>query len=238
MCRQNKETNMELKEMNNSRKVNAKKALKETFDVNINFNKLKLNETRGMLKKVRGLITESRTSKLSHTRHKSPAYMKLVMLEQALSDHYSDLRIHQRIVLENEEVQKSQVLLAAQEMIDSIQKMIVDISKMKVEELPAVVTGINNEIGSSQGQSFEQSVTEALGALEQALAASKGALTSALDQISSDGSQTAPDAFGGEMPDMDMGDEAGGEMPDGDDDMDMEMPEPEEELGGAGRGLR
>jgi len=232
---------MELKEMNNSRKVNAKKALKETFDVNINFNKLKLNETRGMLKKVRGLITESRASKLSHTRHKSPAYMKLVMLEQALSDHYNDLRIHQRIVLENEEVQKSQVLLAAQEMIDSMQKMIVDISKMKVEELPAVVTGINNEIGSSQGKSFEQSVTEALGTLEQALAASKGALTSALDQISGD-SGGMDDSLGGEMPgadmDMGMGDEAGGEMPDGDDDMDMEMPEPEEELGGAGRGLR
>ena len=226
--------------MNNSRKVNAKKALKENFDVNINFNKLKLNETKGMLKKVRGLITESRTSKLSHTRHKSPAYMKLVMLEQALSDHYSDLRIHQRIVLENEEVQKGQVLLAAQEMIDSIQKMIVDISKMKVEELPAVVTGVNNEIGSSQGQSFEQSVTEALGALEQALAATKGALTSALDQISGD-SAGMDDSLGGEMPgaemDMGMGDEADDEMPDGDDDG-MEMPEPEEELGGAGRGLR
>lgn len=229
---------MKLKEMNNSRKVNAKKALKENFDVNINFNKLGLNQTKGMLRKVRGLITESRGSKFSHTRHQSPAYMKLVMLEQALSDHHNDLKIHQRIVLENEEVQKSQVLLAAQEMIDSIQKMIVDVSKMKVEELPAVITGINNEIGSSQGQSFEQSVTEALGALEQALAASKGALTSSLDQISGD-NNGMEDSFGGDVPgaDMSMGDEVGGEMPSGDDD-DMEMPEPEEELGGAGRGLR
>jgi hypothetical protein len=146
-------------------------------------------------------------------------------------------------MLENEEVQKSQVLLAAQDMIDSIQKMIVDISKMKVEELPAVVTGINNEIGSSEGQQFEGTVMEALAGLEQALAATKSSLTGSLDQISSpDGSQLAPGAFGGgeEMP---VGDELGGaEMPMGDELGDEEMPadieEPEEDLGGAGRGMR
>jgi hypothetical protein len=236
--------NMKLNDMSNSRKVNAKKALKEHFEVNLNFNKLKLNETKTMLKKVRGLITETRTSKQSHGRYQNPAYMKLVMMEQALTDHYGDLRVQQRIMLENEEVQKGQVLLAAQEMVDSIQKMIVDVSKMKVEELPAVVTGVNNEIGTNQGKQFEQSVTQALGTLEQALAASKGALTSALEQISGgDGGEMSPDAFGGEddlggAGDMgDAGDMGGEELPD----LDMgepDMEEPEDDLGGAGRGLR
>jgi hypothetical protein len=243
---------MKLNDMSNSRKVNAKKALKENFEVNLNFNKLKLNETKSMLKKVRGLITETRASKQSHTRHQNPAYMKLVMMEQALTDHYGDLRVQQRIMLENEEVQKSQVLLAAQEMIDSIQKMIVDISKMKVEELPAVVTGINNEIGTSQGQQFEGTVMEALASLEQALTATKTSLTGSLDQISSpDGSQLEPGAFGGEegMDDMDdgedMGDVGGSAMDElGADDEELpelpepDMNEPEEELGGAGRGRR
>jgi hypothetical protein len=243
---------MKINDMNNSRKANAKKALKEHFEVNMNFNKLKLNETKSMLKKVRGLITETKTGKDAHARHKSSAYMKLVMMEQALTDHYGDLRVQQRIMLENEEVQKSQVLLAAQDMVDSIQKMIVDISKMKVEELPAVVTGINNEIGSSQGQQFEGTVMEALAGLEQALAATKSSLTSSLDQISSpDGTQLEPGAFGGEegMDDMDdMGgeegmDDIGGSAMDelGADDEELpepDMEEPEEELGGAGRGRR
>lgn len=241
---------MKINDMNNSRKANAKKALKEHFEVNMNFNKLQLNETKSMLKKVRGLITETKTGKDAHARHKSSAYMKLVMMEQALTDHYGDLRVQQRIMLENEEVQKSQVLLAAQDMVDSIQKMIVDISKMKVEELPAVVTGINNEIGTSQGQQFEGTVMEALAGLEQALAATKSSLTSSLDQISSpDGTQLEPGAFGGEEGMDDMGgdeegmDDIGGSAMDelGADDEELpepDMEEPEEELGGAGRGRR
>jgi hypothetical protein len=236
---------MKLNDMGNSRKVNAKKALKENFEVNLNFNKLKLTETKTMLKRVRGLITEARTSKQSHGRHQNPAYMKLVMMEQALTDHYGDLRVQQRIMLENEEVQKSQVILAAQDMIDSIQKMIEQISKMKVEELPAVVTGVNNEIGTNEGQQFEQSVTEALTTLEAALTSSKGALNSALGIVTGDGGgeEMAPDAFGGEEGmDGGMGDDMGGGMDDlGADDAELpepDMEEPEEELGGAGRGRR
>jgi hypothetical protein len=244
---------MKLNEMSNSRKVNAKKALKEHFDVKMNFKKLGLNETKSMLKKVRGLITEARTSKTAHTRHQSPAYMKMVMLEQALTGHYGDLRVQQQIMLENEEVQKSQVILAAQDMIDSIQKMVEQISKMKVEELPAVVTGVNNEIGTNEGQQFEGTCTEALTTLEGALTAAKQSLNGALGIVTGEGGgEMDADAFGGDegMGDAesmdDMGDsdmDAGGEGMDdladmGDDEELPELPEPEEELGGAGRGRR
>jgi hypothetical protein len=236
---------MKINEMNNSRKTNTKKALKEHFSMDLNLGKMKLSETKSMLSKVRGLITEARSSKTAHQRHQNPAYMKLVMLEQALSDHYGDLRVQHRIMMENEEVQKSQVILAAQDMIDSIQKMVEQISKMKVEELPAVVTGVNNEIGTNEGTQFEQTAGEALGALEEALTAAKGSLTGALGQITGEGGGDAGGEeleFGGEeeLPgggeeevegEMDMGDEdMGDELP--------ELPEPEEDLGGAGRGLR
>jgi hypothetical protein len=237
---------MKLNEMSNSKKVNAKKALKEHFEVNINFKKLGLNETKSMLKRVRGLITEARTSKNAHSRHQRSAYMKMVMLEQALTGHYGDLRVQQQIMLENEEVQKSQVILAAQDMIDSIQKMVEQISKMKVEELPAVVTGVNNEIGTSEGQTFEGTVSGALTALEQSLTEAKNALNGALGQITGEGGPSE-ESFDGAMGGDDMGAEVNGDTSDdlgdlggddldmGNDDMDDEAPE---ELGGAGRGLR
>jgi hypothetical protein len=242
---------MKLNEMSNSRKVNAKKALKEHFEVKMNFDRMGLVETKTMLKKVRGLITEARTSKTAHNRHQSPAYMKMVMLEQALTGHYGDLRVQQQIMLENEEVQKSQVILAAQDMIDSIQKMVEQISKMKVEELPAVVTGVNNEIGTSEGQQFEGTCTEALTTLEGALTAAKQSLNGALGIVTGEGGGEMDDgAFGGDdgMGDIDGGDmNAGGEGMDdlgADDDSELpelpepDMEEPEEELGGAGRGRR
>jgi len=229
---------MKINEMNNTRKTNVKKALKEHFEVRMDFNKLKLNETKSMLKRVRDLITETRTSKSAHGRYQNPAYMKLVMMEQALTDHYGDLKVRHRIMLENEEVQKSQVILAAQDMVDSIQKMVEQISKMKVEELPAVVTGVNNEIGTDEGQQFESTCTESLMTLEQALSSAKMALSGAVGQITGTGGddtfsdQAQTDEFGEPGSEMDLGGDE--ELPM----LDMDMDEPEEELGGAGRERR
>jgi hypothetical protein len=242
---------MKITEMNLGRKESTKRALKENFEVNLDYDRLDLRTTRSMLQRVTKLISEARTGKQAHGRYENPAYLKLVMMEQALGQHYRDLKIEREIMLENEEVQKSQVLLAAQDMIDSVQKMIVDISKMKVEELPAVVTGINNEIGTNEGSTFEGEVTESLTALEQALTGAKQALTGALGKLTGeDGDEMPADAFGGEeggeeMPDMG-GEEPADDMGDmgdmgGDEEMPElpEMPEEEpEEVGGAGRKLR
>jgi len=237
---------MKINEMNHSKKELTRRALKENFEVKIDFDKLDAKTTRTMLQRVRGLINETKTSKAAHARHQNPAYMKAVMMEQALTQHYQDLRIQHQIMLENEEVQKSQVLLAAQDMIDSVQKMIVDISKMKVEELPAVVTGINNEIGTNEGATFDGEVQQALSTLEGSLTSAKQALTQALSALTGEGGDMGGDMggeepggtgdegmddMGGELGGADLGGDMGGELP--------EMPEEEpEQAGNAGRKLR
>ena len=230
---------MKLNEMNNSRKLNVKKALKEHYEVNLDFNKLNLKKTSDMLKNVRGLLAESRISKDYHRSRSSNSYMKLVMMEQALSNHYNDLKAHYQIMLENEEVQKSQVILAAQDMVDSVQKMVEQISKMKVEELPAVVTGISNEIGVNESEQFNTSVGEALGALEQSLTTAKSSLTSALGSITGEGGGGFSPA--GSALDTAMPDQSTGEMPQAEEmppEDEVSQEEPEEPVGGAGRGLR
>lgn len=237
---------MKINEMNLGKKEVVTRALKENFEVSMNFKKLDAKTTKTMLQRVRGIISESRTSKGAHVRHQNPAYMKAVMMEQALATHYQDLRVQHQIMLENEEVQKSQVILAAQDMIDSVQKMVEQISKMKVEELPAVVTGVNNEIGTSEGEQFNSSVSQALTTLEESLNSAKTALSQALGTITGEGGELAP---GGDMGgDMGMGDEMGGgeefgaELEISGGDMGGELPEmPEEEpeeVGNAGRKMR
>jgi hypothetical protein len=221
---------MKLNEMNLGKKASTKKALKEHFQIDLNFDKMGMASTKQMLKKVRGLISETKMIKESHSRHQNPAYMKLVMMEQALASHYSDLRVEHRIMMENEEVQKSQVILAAQDMIDSIQKMMEQISKMKVEELPAVVTGINNEIGTNEGTQFDQSVGTALGTLEQSLTAAKTELTNSLGQITG-AAPVNSEGFGGEQqPEQQPGQEELGGQEFGEEEFSAEeLPEPDME---------
>ena len=137
---------MKLTEFNAKPHLVAKNALKEHFDTTFNVEKLGLYETKTMLNKVRGLMKENRETQTTGSQN-NPAYLKLVFMEQALTHRYGELKAmpmyNQRIVVENEQVEKSQVILAAQEMVDSLQKMVEQVSDMLVKELPAVVDGVN-----------------------------------------------------------------------------------------------
>ena len=220
----------------------AKKALNENFNTKINLENMSLYDTKRMLTKVKGVVAEMRQGNDAGKREQNPAYLKAVMLEQALIHHYGELKAlpmyNQRIVVENEEVEKSQVILAAQEMVDSIQKMVEEVSDMLVKELPAVVDGVNSEVGTNEGQQFNDQVTQALTSLQAALSGSKAGLSGALGIITGQasgfgaepgmGDEMAGDMGMGAEPDMggeaELGGELGSEEPMG------ELPEePEEE---------
>jgi hypothetical protein len=201
----------------------AVKALKESFSMNFDVSSLDRSKTRAMLSKIKGLISESKRSPEFHKAQNNPAYLKLVFMEQALSQHMKVAKAP-RIVFENEEVEKSQVILAAQDMIDSVQKMYEDVNDMLVKELPALVDSIQSEIGANESESFNQTAGEALTQLNGALQQAQTSLKSALGGLTGQG---GADAFAAPVDDM-----GGQEEIDVDLDIDAEMPaeEPGAEL--------
>lgn len=236
---------MKLTEFDNKKISTAKQALNEHYSLPFNTKRMTVTETKSMLSKVRGLINETKSSNEFYQSQTSPSYMKLVFMEQALADHFSYLQSlpRTRIVVENEEVEKSQVVLAAQDMVDQVQKMVEEVSDMLVKELPALTSGVQSEIGVNESESFSQQVTEALTSLQAALTQSKGTLQSALNGITGQGGAMAADnAFGDEAPemsaDMDMSADLAGDGEEDfsvDDDISIEEPEEEVPVAGAGR---
>jgi len=192
----------------------AVKALKESFSVDFDPSNLDRSKTRAMLSKVKGLIAESKRSPEFHKAQTNPAYLKLVFMEQALTQHMKVAKAP-RIVVENEEVEKSQVILAAQDMIDSVQKMYEDVNDMLVKELPALVDSIQSEIGVNESDAFSQSATEALtqlnSSLQQAQTSLKAALGGLTGQAGAD-AFAAPGLGGEEELDVDLDVDAGGEL--------------------------
>lgn len=236
---------MKLTEFDNKKISTAKQALNEHYSLPFNTKRMTVTETKSMLSRVRGLINETKSSAEFYQSQTSPSYMKLVFMEQALADHFNYLQSlpKARIVVENEEVEKSQVVLAAQDMVDQVQKMVEEVSDMLVKELPALTSGVQSEIGVNESETFSQQVTEALTALQASLTQSKGTLQSALNGITGQGGEMAADnAFGDEAPEMsadmdmsaDMAAPAGGEDFSVDDDISVEEPE-EVPVAGAGR---
>ena len=119
-----------------NQKAYASKALQENYNLSMKLDKLSIPDTKNLLKKVRSLANEAKQQSDFYKNQASPSYMKLVFMEEALVNHYNVLVSNPpRIVVENEEVEKSQVVLAAQDMVDTVQKMIEQVSDMLVKEL-------------------------------------------------------------------------------------------------------
>lgn len=169
----------------------AQKALKENFNYDFDFSKLNKAQTREMLVKFDKVIKESR-KKNGYDSHKNPTYLKAIMISEALSNHYRSLG-DARIVTENTEVEKSQVILAAQDLVDQIQKMVEQVNDMLVKELPALSDSIQSEIGVQEGNSYNETASGALTTLNQTLSETRTALSGALNQLTG---TAAPGDFG------------------------------------------
>jgi len=225
---------------------NATRALKEHYNVPFNVRKMSYAQSRDMLNKVRGLMTETKKSTGFYESQQNSSYLKLVFMEQALSKHFAEISLRKpRIVVENEEVEKSQVVLAAQDLVDQVQKMVEEVSDMLVKELPALTDSVQSEIGVNESETFNQQVSEALTSLQAALTTSQATLKTALNGITGQGGAEAFDAggdMGGDMAGGEMGADIGVEEPlpgGGEEEMNVDLETPEEEpLGGAGRPKR
>jgi hypothetical protein len=66
------------------------KVFESYFGTKMPVNKLTLREAQAMLKRVRGVIAEHQRSTTRHTSERNPAYLKLVMMEQALAHRVSE----------------------------------------------------------------------------------------------------------------------------------------------------
>ena len=225
------------------KKMYALNALEENYKISFDVSKMSKIDTQNMLKKVRTLANEAKDSPNFHKTQTSPSYMKLVFMEEALVSHFNNLMRSPstRIVVENEEVEKSQVVLAAQDLVDSIQKMLEDVGQMQVKELPAIVDSIESEIGVNEAQGYDEQVSSQLDILSDTLKEAFSQLKAARNLITGQGDSfvepepTEPEGF----------DQMGTDVTDTDVEVDStevdEMPpieEPEEIVGNVGRAKR
>jgi len=232
----------------------AAKVFESYFGDRVTFDTLDQSRALNMLRRVRGLVAEHRRTPEFHRSEQNPAYLKLVVMEQALSarimeldaqpvaagkpnpqamamqtaqkrkeiddqikqlqDQIRDLQqqrnmpamgmAESRRQVTESEVQQAQVVLAAQDMVDEVQKMSEQVSAMQFKDLPALVDQIKNQVGPDQATQFNGDASAALSALLQNLQASKQQLDQALGVVTGQ----AP-----AIPGDDMGADLGGEMP-------------------------
>ena len=147
---------------------------------------------------------------------------KAQLLQQAANPMAAESRLYRRL-REASEIQQAQVVLAAQDMVDQVQKMSEQVSSMQFKDLPALVDQIKNEVGVDQATQFNGDASAALSGLLQNLQGAKQQLEASLGVVTGQAPQVPGEDLGA-APDLgaDIAGDTGGEMP-------PELPAPGEE---------
>ena len=160
----------------------------------------------------------------------SPAEQQMVSNAALASGGAMSESRRQRRLREASEIQQAQVVLASQDMVDQVQKMIEQVTSMQFKDLPALVDQIKNEVGADQAGQFNTDANSALGGLVQNLQGSKQQLEQALGVVTGQ----APTIPGQDMaPPVPPAEEVPAELPapDVDAEMDANLKVPQASLG-------
>ena len=170
------------------------------------------NKTKQALSKISDPKLKSAMTKSAAGQTLSPDEQKMVQGAALSAAMAAESRRKTGRRLAESEVQQAQVILASQDMVDQVQRMIEQVTSIQFKDLPALVDQIRNEIGYDQATKFNADATAALGGMVQNLQQSKIQLETAMGTVTGQApvvpGEVAPDV-GAEMPPMD----AGAEMP-------------------------
>lgn len=154
---------------NNFSKLTA--ALNEVFGLDFNF-----DAEPAKLKKI-SETTAKRIVALKESgvdvTHKD--YQKLLLVQEGIK---SILKKENTMKLnESQDLDQAEVLLAAKQMADDLQKMAEDLASMQVEELMSITNAMKEEVGTAEAEAFNATA-------ESAIASALEAVKAANDQVS------------------------------------------------------
>jgi hypothetical protein len=160
---------MKLSEMavTSAKKIN--KVMESRFGFALDFSKLTVEKAERLSETISQNLNKIRHSADFHTAERNPRYMELLTVRESLAAWLNENRRQ----LNEGEVSNAEVLLAAKDMVDSVQDAIEKVGKMQNEQLPQLLDSIRDQIGSEQADSFKNAVGETLNTLMQNLQAAR-----------------------------------------------------------------
>jgi hypothetical protein len=191
--------------------------LNDVFETNFNFNmpKAKLEQV--------ATATDQKIKKLKESGMdvSSKDMQKLLLIAQGLKTVMAEADDVEEEVIAEADLDQAEVLLAAKQLCDDLQKMAENLASMQVEDLMSIHSAMKEEVGTAEADAFNASAEAAIGSALEAVKSAKDQVDNAL--LTAQGE--APMA----PTDMDMPAEPAPDM-DMDMDMDPEAPADEPEM--------
>lgn len=194
------------------------------FGFKINYEALTLRKAEAMRNKIMEAVNAIRKSSAIHTAEQNPQYLEMLIVFEGLSRYIDASKLieskEQKRKLKEGELGQAEAILAAKDMVDTVQDMIEKVGKMQNEQLPALIDSIRDQIGAAQADTFKNSVGQVLGTLSQQLNQSREGLDSSARGLTGEeasamgmGAAAGVDGMPGAGLPNEMGDIGGGEAP-------------------------
>jgi hypothetical protein len=184
------------------------KVMESRFGFSIDYDNLSYAKAQRLRTAISENIVAIKKSFGAHTAEKNAKYMELMLVKEGL-----DKWLHSEQGLFESEMGRSEAVLAAKDIVDSVQDMLEKISKIQNEQVPALIDTIRDQIGSEQAEQFKTSISPMLTELYTALSTAREASDTSVRQLAGEDVGQSMDMGGlGDMGGADMGgDEFGGE---------------------------
>lgn len=188
-----------------------KKVMETRFGFSVNYDELDMKRAYTMATSLTEALNRLKKTHGAHMVERNPKYMEVYMVRESI---HSWMRENKNRFLAESEMAKSEAILAAKDMVDSIQDMLEKISKMQNEQLPALLDTIRDQLGIQQADQFKNSVSPLLGDLAQTLQQGRETADTAARVLAGEQVDQGMDmgGMGGGMGSPDMGGDLGGGM--------------------------
>ena len=161
-----------------SKKIN--KVMERRFGVTIDYDNLNVPKAYVLARELTESLDQIKRSHGIHVAETNSKYMQLLMVREGL--HRWMVENKQQLIMESE-MGKSQAILAAKDMVDSIQDMLEEVSKMQNEQMPALLDTIRDQIGMEQADAFKGAVEPLLANMVQQLSSARSTADDAARQL-------------------------------------------------------
>jgi hypothetical protein len=196
---------MKLSEMAVKSAKKYNKLMESRFGFAINFNSLTVDKAEQLSETITANLNKIRHSVDLHTAERNPRYMELLTVRESINTWLEE----QRRQLNEGEVGSAEVLLAAKNMVDSVQDAIEKVGKMQNEQLPELLDSIRDQIGAEQADGFKNAVGETLATLMTNLQQAREGVDNGVRILSGEQVDNPMDIGGAGLP----GDEMGSDLP-------------------------
>lgn len=182
------------------------KVMESRFGFTIDYDNLTFAKAQRLSRAMGESLVNLKRSFGSHTAEKNSKYVELMLVKEGLDKWMTS----EQGLLESE-MGRSEAVLAAKDIVDTVQDMLEKVSKVQNEQIPALIDTIRDQIGSNEAESFKNAISPVLTELYTALSTARESSDTAARQLAGEevgapmDMGMAPPADAGAMPAADAG---------------------------------